>query len=120
MAKKMVVETFDDISGERIDTNLVPNPTVTFAIDGIEYEIELGAKNQSKLYAHLEPYAKAARKVGGRRGGGRGAGAATTSSGLTKAEIIKIRDWAQGAGHKVSSRGRLSKDVVEAYQNANA
>src|SRR5438132_855767 len=67
MAKKTVVETYDDLTGEKIDTALVPDPTITFSIDGVDYEIELGAKNRDKFYAMFNPYIQAARKVRGNR-----------------------------------------------------
>ncbi|MQY18941.1 histone-like nucleoid-structuring protein Lsr2 [Nocardia macrotermitis] len=115
MAKKTLVETYDDVTGERIDTRLVPTPTISFAIDGIEYEIDLGVKNRDELYAAFEPYVRAARKVGGRR-----RSSAAAPSGLSKVEIMKIRDWAQTEGREVSARGRLSKELVEAYRKQNA
>lgn len=118
MAKKTLVETFDDVSGDRIDPQLVPNPTITFAIDGIEYEIDLGAKNRDRFYAMLEPYTQAARKVGGRTR--RPAPGATSSTGLSKVDVVKIRDWAQSEGHKVSTRGRLPRELVEAYRSQNS
>ncbi|WP_216893665.1 histone-like nucleoid-structuring protein Lsr2 [Nocardia alni] len=118
MAKKTLVETFDDVSGDRIDTQIVPDPTITFAIDGVEYEIDLGAKNRDKFYAIFEPYVQAARKVGGRAR--RTSAAAPKPSGLSKVEIVKIRDWAQEEGLKVSARGRLPKELVDAYQKRNS
>ena len=118
MAKKTLVETYDDVTGDRIDPQLVPNPTITFAIDGIEYEIDLGAKNRDKFYAMFETYARAARKVGGRVR--RPSTASGSSSGLSKVDIVKIRDWAQSEGHKVSTRGRLPKELVEAYRSQNS
>ncbi|MFI5779042.1 Lsr2 family protein [Nocardia sp. NPDC051570] len=120
MAQKTIVETYDDLTGERIDTDIVPTPTISFAVDGIEYEIELGAKNRDKFYAAMGPYTDAARRIGGRRG--RKAATATgtgSASGLSKAESNKIREWAQSTGRKVSARGRLPKDLVEAYRDAN-
>ncbi len=119
MAKKTLVETFDDVSGERIDTQIVPDPTITFAIDGVEYEIDLGAKNRDKFYAIFEPYVQAARKVGGRTRR-TSTGVAAKPSGLSKVEIVKIRDWAQEEGLKVSARGRLPKELVDAYQKRNS
>ncbi|MFF0492672.1 histone-like nucleoid-structuring protein Lsr2 [Nocardia sp. NPDC003482] len=120
MAQKTIVETYDDLTGERIDTDIVPNPTITFAVDGVEYEIELGAKNRDKFYAALDPYTKAARRIGGRRGGRKATAGTGSASGLSKAESNKIREWAQSTGRKVSARGRLPKDLVEAYRDANS
>ncbi|WP_024803151.1 Lsr2 family protein [Nocardia sp. BMG51109] len=120
MAKKTIVETFDDLNGERIDSDIVPNPTIRFAVDGVEYEIELGAENRDKFYTAFEPYVKAARKVGGRRPRRVGATNGNGSASVDKAEVIKIRDWAQATGRKVSTRGRLPKELVDAYRQANS
>jgi hypothetical protein len=119
MAKKTVVETYDDLTGEKIDTALVPDPTITFSIDGVDYEIELGAKNRDKFYAMFNPYIQAARKVRGNRTR-RTPSSTSGPSGLTKAEIIKIRDWAQSTGRTVSARGRLPRELVEAYQQSES
>ncbi|MGF6889507.1 hypothetical protein ABIA39_008971 [Nocardia sp. GAS34] len=119
MAKKTLVETFDDLTGERIDTQIVPDPTIIFAVDGVEYEIDLGAKNRDKFYATFEPYVRVARKIGGRRTHRPSTGS-VNPSGLSKVEILKIRNWAQEAGLKVSARGRLSKELVDAYRKQDA
>ncbi|QIS18179.1 histone-like nucleoid-structuring protein Lsr2 [Nocardia terpenica] len=120
MAQKTVVETYDDVSGERIDTTIVPNPTISFAIDGVEYEIELGAKNRDKFYATFDPYTKVARRTGGRRSNRKSAGVSNGSGGLSKAELSKIRDWAQENGRTAPARGRLPKELVEAYRQSNS
>jgi hypothetical protein len=53
-----------------------------------------------------------ARKIGGRRKrGSKAAGSASTSD---------IRAWALANGHDVSSRGRVSAEVREAYEKAHA
>lgn len=47
MAKKVIPQVVDDISGELLDQG--KHETVRFALDGVEYQIDLGAKNAEKL-----------------------------------------------------------------------
>jgi hypothetical protein len=54
------------------------------------------------------------------------AAAATATATTTKARVpvdreqsAAIREWARRNGHKVSARGRISADVIEAYNKAN-
>ncbi|WP_026343307.1 Lsr2 family protein [Nocardia sp. BMG111209] len=120
MAQKTMVETFDDISGERIDPNLVPEPTITFSLDGTDYEIDLGARNRDEFFKQVEPYIQAARRVGRRgapRAGTRTRTAGREGGGLSKEETAAIRMWAQKSGHTVSTRGRLSAALISAYRN---
>ena len=86
--------------------------TVSFALDGAEYEIDLSAKNAAGLREALAPWLGHARKTGGRRKRAtKQAGSSSTSD---------IRAWAQANGHDVSSRGRVSADVRAAYEKAHA
>lgn len=64
VAQKVQVLLVDDLDGGEADE------TVTFALDGKTYEIDLTTANADKLRGLLEPYVK-----GGRRTGGRAAGA---------------------------------------------
>ncbi len=91
--------------------------TVTFGLGGDNYEIDLTEENAAVLRELLAPYVEVARRVPARRGGrGRrgkadGGGAASRSA--------EIRAWANANGVPVSSRGRISADVVAAYEAAN-
>ncbi|RMI32585.1 histone-like nucleoid-structuring protein Lsr2 [Nocardia stercoris] len=121
MAQKTIVEIYDDLSNEPIDTDIVPNPTISFAVDGVEYEIDLGAKNRDEFYAVLKRYTANARKVSGARRARKTEVRTGSSAGkLSKAELNKIRDWAKENGRQVSTRGRLSSELVEAYRQATA
>jgi hypothetical protein len=111
MAKKQVVTITDDIDGRE------GAQTVSFAYAGRTYEIDLGEKNRAKLEKALEPFISTARKVNGSSSNRRPpARAATASSGLDRAAV---RAWAVEHGFEVSHRGRLSKKVVDAYQQAH-
>ena len=89
--------------------------TVSFALDGAEYEIDLSAKNASNLRDAVSPWLGHARKTGGRRKRGTAAKVPARPSSTSD-----IRAWAQANGHEVSSRGRVSAEVREAYEQAHA
>jgi hypothetical protein len=97
----------DDIDGSDADE------TVTFALDGTTYEIDLSAKNAAKLRDALAPYIGHARRTAGRRSSGR------SSSRSAKRDVADIRAWAKANGYKVSERGRISAEVQAAYDKAH-
>ena len=75
----------------------------------------------SALYAALHSYARQERleAMGRRRTRRRGA-AATGSTGAGKSdELAKMRDWGRANGFKVSSRGRVSQELQDAYAAAH-
>ena len=120
MAQKTIVTLVDDLTGEEAE-NI---STVEFAIDGVTYELDLTDENSTKLHDTLSQYAKAGRKIGGRRRSGPRPGRAMKSAGRTAGynrETLKsIREWAKKNGHNVSDRGRLSAEVLQAWQTAQA
>jgi hypothetical protein len=105
MASITTVELLDDVDGKPAAE------TVTFGLDGREFEIDLSEKNAKALRKVLEPWASSARRVGGRKV----RGAAAVSTGVdTKA----VRAWAADNGIEISTRGRISSDVLEQYRAA--
>ncbi|MFR9795232.1 histone-like nucleoid-structuring protein Lsr2 [Streptomyces sp. MS06] len=109
MAQKVQVLLVDDLDGGEADE------TVTFALDGKTYEIDLTTSNADKLRGLLGPYVKSGRRTGGRSSGGRGKRAASSSSPDTAA----IRAWAKENGYEVNDRGRVPASIREAYEKAN-
>jgi len=105
MAKRTQVIMVDDLDGEEMDGS---GQTITFAHGGNAYEIDLTESNAKKLSDALAPYIAAARRVGNRRG-----------VGPEKPDLPAIRAWAKEEGIKVSERGRVSKDVQDAYRAAH-
>jgi hypothetical protein len=106
MAQRIVL--IDDLDQGQADE------TVKFGLDGVQYEIDLSAKNASKLRDLLAPYVKAGKRLGraptttpvrGRRTGG---SAATADRAQNKA----IREWARRNNKKISDRGRIPEDIV--------
>ncbi|SCE46863.1 Lsr2 protein [Streptomyces sp. DvalAA-43] len=110
VAQKVQVLLVDDLDGGEADE------TVTFALDGKTYEIDLTTSNADKLRGLLEPYTKGGRRTGGRAAGGRGKGRAVTGGNKDTAEI---RKWARENGHNVNDRGRVPAEIREAYEKAN-
>jgi hypothetical protein len=112
MAQKVVVQLVDDLDGTPIEAGA--GSTIAFAIDGTSYEIDLSDDNASRMRDALAPYLKAGRRVGGRR-----SAAARSTSGAPATEATAMREWARSQGLKVSERGRVGADVVEAYNAAH-
>jgi len=110
MAQKVKVLLIDDIDGSDADE------TVSFAVDGVSYEIDLNAANAAELRDALARWIGHARKSGGRRTPARRSAAASSSSG---GDTGPIREWARANGYKVSDRGRIPADVREAYTAAH-
>ncbi|GAA2606888.1 Lsr2 family protein [Streptomyces axinellae] len=111
MAQKVQVLLVDDLDGGEADE------TVTFALDGKTYEIDLTTSNADKLRTALEPYLKSGRRTGGRSARGKGGRAAT--GGSSSQDTAKIRAWAKEQGYEVNDRGRVPASIREAYEKAN-
>lgn len=112
MAQRVNVVLVDDLDGSDAEE------TVTFGLDGVDYEIDLSGEHAAGLRDVLAPYVGHARRVGGRRrkpaaGRGGGSGAAEGAS------AAEIREWARANGHDVPERGRVSADVRAAYEAAH-
>jgi hypothetical protein len=105
----------DDIDGGEADE------TITFALDGTQYEIDLSKSNATKLREALAPYVGSGTRTGRgsvsttRSTSGRGRGAVKADRDQNRA----IREWAQAKGLDVSDRGRIKQDIVDRY-NAEA
>jgi Lsr2 len=120
MAQKTIVTLVDDLTGEEAENV----STVEFAIDGVTYELDLTDENSTKLHDTLSQYAKAGRKIGGQRRSdprpGRAMKSAGRTAGYNRETLKSIREWAKKNGHNVSDRGRLSAEVLQAWQTAQA
>ena len=107
MAQRVQVQLLDDITGEEAAE------TIIFGLDGVLYEIDLTAQNAQQLRDALGAYVEKGRKVRGRSG-------ARRSKTSARDETQRIREWAEKNGYSPSSRGRISKSIMEAYQAAHA
>lgn len=105
VAQRVQIILEDDYDGSEADE------TVSFALDGAEYEIDLSSENAAQLRESLSVWLAHARKTGGRR--------RRTTKSSEPSSPSDIRAWAQSQGLEVSSRGRVSAEVREAYQKAH-
>lgn len=107
MAQRVQVLLVDDLDNSDADE------TVTFALDGVTYEIDLNEGNAAKLRDAFAPWVGHARRSGGRKATGRNAGA-------RRKDVSAVREWARKNGHEVSERGRIPASIQEAYDKANS
>lgn len=113
MAKKVTVTLVDDFDGEG-----AADETVEFSLDGASYEIDLSSKNAQKLRDELKQWIDAGRRVGGRRRGRPGIPNRNGRASIDREQSAAIRDWARRNGHKVSTRGRIPADIIDAFHAA--
>lgn len=106
MAQETIVRLLDDIDGKPADE------TVTFALDGVAYEIDLRTRNADRLRKVFAPYVEKGRKGSVRRAG-RAAGRGRTAHNRERA--ADIRNWAKEHGIAINDRGRIPAEIVQAY-----
>ena len=116
MAQRVQVLLEDDLDGSEADE------TVTFGLDGAEYEVDLSATNAESLRDALAPWVGVARRTGGRRKRASQTRTASRSdgSGDGGASAGDVRTWAVENGYEVSSRGRVPAEVRDAYARAHS
>ncbi|PVY95891.1 histone-like nucleoid-structuring protein Lsr2 [Actinomycetospora cinnamomea] len=126
MAQRTVVTLLDDLDQSPADE------TVEFGLDGVTYEIDLSAQHAATLRDALRDYVEHARRTGGRRrastgsssggrsatGGDRRNGAGARAS-VDREQNQAIREWARKQGMTVSDRGRIAREVADAYHRSH-
>ncbi|ONM47945.1 histone-like nucleoid-structuring protein Lsr2 [Nocardia donostiensis] len=108
MARKVVISVIDDLDGESPAVE-----TVSFALEGVTYEIDLSEANAGELRAVFGKWTPFARKVGRARRTKR-------EKSPNEVPAMVIREWARRNGHEVSQRGRIPASVAAAYRRATA
>jgi hypothetical protein len=116
MAQRVIL--VDDLDGSE------GAETITYAVDGVEYEIDLSEDNAKRFRLALDEFVKVSRRVeappqaptsiartGTRR---------RSSGGSGRDDIVAVRAWAQNEGIEVAPRGRISKKVLDKYDAAHS
>jgi hypothetical protein len=105
----------DDLDGSEA------TQTLNYTVDGQEYEIDLSEENIQRFHEALEPFISKSRQVERQpapvrraRGNGR-----RRSGSSGRDDIPQIRAWAQSQGMDVSERGRVKKEIINAYDEAH-
>ena len=110
MAQRTRIEFVDDLDGKTLREGA--GETVSFALDGTSYEIDVSKKNAEKVRGAFQDYIAAGRKVGSRPTRRGTARAAATRGYDPKA----VRKWAASNKVDVPARGRIPGDVLERYK----
>ncbi|WP_277211326.1 histone-like nucleoid-structuring protein Lsr2 [Isoptericola croceus] len=111
MVQKTQVVLIDDIDGSDGDE------TVTFALDGVSYEIDLSTAHAAELRAALAQWIGHGRKTAA-KSAPRSSGASRRGR-TDREQLQKIREWARANGHKVNDRGRIPGRILEAFEAAH-
>ncbi|WP_396907953.1 Lsr2 family protein [Mycolicibacterium sp.] len=145
MAIVTVKHWVDDFDGSTVEDDLIEHRP--FSYRGQDYgELDLSPENAAKFDKDMARWIEAAEKAGKGLAGSasatktaspnkrspkkRQARAAATrrtsrkakkasAADLTPAHRKEIRDWANANGYTVSSRGRLSEEVITAFNEAH-
>lgn len=115
MAQKVNIVLVDDIDGSEA------TETVSFGLDGTNYEIDLNDKNAAALRDAIGHYVGHGRRVTGgtRRSGGRRTTDRRSSSSVDAHSAREVRDWARSNGYTVPDRGRIPGEVRQAFDAAH-
>ena len=123
MAQKVQVILVDDVDGGEA------TETVSFALDGVSYEIDVSEKNAAKPCVTRSPRGwgtpagsaavPAVAVVAPGPGPAAAAEAPRRSRGNSKHDLSDVRSWARENGFQVSDRGRVSSEVITAYEKAH-
>jgi hypothetical protein len=107
MVQKTVVTVVCDLPH---DGEIEGNETVSFAVDGTAYEIDVCSAHAKELHDSFTGYIEHARRVTGavRRRKAR--------SGPGRERSSEIRQWARERGEKVSERGRIPASIIQEYE----
>ncbi|HEV2782554.1 MAG TPA: Lsr2 family protein [Actinophytocola sp.] len=118
MAQKVLVQYVDDLDGAPGEDV----STVSFALDGVSYEIDLREENAARLRDSLAEFVESARRVGGRvkRGTTPTAAPARPVDARSKEQTKAIREWAKKNGYELADRGRIPAHVITAFEDAHA
>jgi hypothetical protein len=116
MAQRVEVTLIDDLDGK------VADETVSFMLDGTNYEIDLSTKNASKLRDVLEPFRSNGRKLGRSSVKSSRPPVTAADGGLTKQDREAMRRWFddQGRGDELPTRGRLPGRLITEWREARA
>ena len=115
MAQKVITEFIDDIDGSPAER------TFTFAVDGINYEIDLSTDNIAEFASAIGGFIESARKVkGSKNSDARRARSTGVEGGRQSREHTQaVREWARQHGHNISTRGRIPASIQQAFDQAH-
>lgn len=105
MVQRVTTKLLDDLDGTPAER------TFQFGFDGVNYEIDLSTDNIQTFHGVVDEFVEKARKVTVAR-------RVVKSAGLNPDHSRAVRAWARQNGHQVSDRGRLSAELIAAFDAA--
>ena len=110
MAQRVEILLTDDLDGTELRAGR--GETVSFALDGRSYEIDLGTRNAAALRKALGVYIAAARPIRNKRG-------KKVTRSTVGADARTVKEWARANGYEVNDRGRVPGAIRQAFDAAN-
>lgn len=107
MASRTVIELTDDFDGTPAAE------TLEFAFEGVAYAVDVSEENAAHFRELIGEYVQVARVVGDHRR------TRSTKTISNRRDVHRVREWAAENGFQISSRGRIPRNVVEAYESAH-
>lgn len=126
VAKRQVVSFIDDLDGRELDID--DAHTISWSWSGVDYQLDVSSANLDKIENGRVPVAKlleASVRVGGRRQSTAPKVSTTSPASDSSAAAAGrpstkvIREWAHESGYEVPLRGRLPREILEAYDAAH-
>jgi hypothetical protein len=103
---QVIITTVDDIDGSE------GAKTVKFGLDDKVYSIDLNPAHEATLREFLALYIGHAKPTAPAKPARKGTRSTSRS--------IEIREWARSQGMTIPERGRISQNVIEAYNAAHS
>jgi nucleoid-associated protein Lsr2 len=126
MAQRVQTILISDLSGDEVETG---GESISFSYKGVDYTIDLTAKEAASFEKAIARYVEHARKAGrtrtGRSASSSGARSGARSGAPSDARhshverIGNMKRWAEEQGIDYPKRGRLPKSLIEAYDAAH-
>ena len=104
MARQEITQYFDDLDDTPLSEDQVK--IIRFSFEGTDYVLDLSEDNARDFYEALDPFLKVARK--------------DAKDVLKKVNPADVRKWAQSKGMEVANRGKIPKEVMQAYRDAHS
>ena len=111
MAQITQVKLVDDLDGGEA------SESVAFSLDGRFYEIDLSDQHAAALRGCFRSVHQQCPPGGQRLEGGVAAADVDAGGSVAHEDTAAVREWANANGLEVSTRGRISTAVLEAYEN---
>lgn len=119
MAEITTTRLLDDLARLNGEGDVDAAETVSFAVDGASYEIDLSAEHAADLRASFAEYIPAARKAAAKASSTKRPRKAGGKSGSTALNLA-IREWGVQKGlMEAGKRGAIPKAVKEGYLAEN-